>query len=115
MKVKEQTITNSALNSISEKRYNHNNDGSFKKDKKKSKKDNLKVNEKEVISAIDEFSKEKLTLKSGLKASLNKKGSKLSVTLKDSSGAIIRELTGNEFLELRKSIDKSGKIINQRV
>ena len=115
MKVKEQVVTNAIVNSVSEKRYNHNNDGSSKKDRKKSKKDNLKVNEKEVISAIDEFSKEKLTLKSGLKASLNKKGSQLNVTLKDSSGAIIRQLTGNEFLKLRKSIDKNGKIINQRV
>lgn len=77
------------------------------------------VSAEKVGQAIESFQKDASTQAHGLTASAVGNGPGLRVVLKDGSGAIVRQLTGQEFLELRKAASKDGrtrgKILDQKL
>jgi uncharacterized FlaG/YvyC family protein len=79
----------------------------------------FKVTVDEVSKAIDAFGSETAAVQNGLKASLRGDGPGLKVVLKDGSGAVIRQFTGEEFLKLREEVAKEGrsrgKILDQKL
>ena len=79
------------------------------------------VDEKNVQEAIEGFSKDIHADSNGLKATASGQGPGLKVILKDGSGAVIRQWSGEEFLKLRKAASndsgdpKRGKILDQKL
>jgi len=66
------------------------------------------VTEEQVRSAIEDFSQDRASRQAGLKASQAGTGPGLKVVLQDGSGTVIREFSGQEFIELREEVDKKG-------
>ena len=78
----------------------------------------FEVSDEKVGDAIQAFRKDGQTQAHGLSAEMIGKGPGLRVTLKDGSGAIVRQFTGEEFLKLREATAMgrpSGKILDQKV
>lgn len=69
----------------------------------------IQVSDAEVQTAIEVFSQDETVQAQGLKASLIQSGPFLKVVLKDGSGALVRQFTGEEFLKLRDAVKKEGK------
>jgi len=73
----------------------------------------------EVSKALESFTLDQQAKESGLSVSMDGKGPGLKVILKDGSGAVIRQLTGEEFVKLRDSVVKDqkspGKLIDQKL
>ena len=69
--------------------------------------------------AVIEFLADKQTLSNGLSAVVEGQGPGLKVVLKDQNGEIVRQLSGEEFLRLRKGVSKEaplpGKILDQKL
>lgn len=85
-----------------------------KKKDESSKDEAVEVDEDKVEKAIEQFAADELT--QGLQASAVGHGPGLKVVLKDGSGAVVRQLTGEEFLKLRQTVSsKSGKILDQKL
>ena len=76
------------------------------------------VNDQTVAQAVDHFGKDEMTRSAGLMAEVSGSGPGLRVTLKDGSGAVVRQFTGEEFLELREAAvnqgNTRGKILDQK-
>ena len=73
----------------------------------------VKVSDETVEQAMTEFIRENEAL--GLGAKAVGSGPGLKVLLKDSSGGVIRRLTGEEFLRLRQSLrPAAGKILDRK-
>lgn len=72
-----------------------------------------------INEAMDAFVAEKATLDSGLSVSLDGQGPGLKVVLKDGKGAIVRQMTGDEFVKLRETVSNDpksrGKILDQKL
>jgi hypothetical protein len=87
--------------------------------RRNSKRDELPVQAEDVSKAIEAFSLDQQAKENGLTLSVDGKGPGLKVILKDGSGAVIRQLTGDEFVKLRDSVVKdqksSGKLIDQKL
>lgn len=66
--------------------------------------------EEKVHAALNQFKSDGQTQASGLSASASGSGPGLKVTLKDSSGAVLRQVSGEEFLRLRQSLSKEGHV-----
>jgi hypothetical protein len=79
--------------------------------------DVFEVTDEKVGSAIDAFRRDTQAQARGLSAEMMGKGPGLRVTLKDGSGAIVRQFTGEEFLKLREATAgrASGKILDQKI
>lgn len=79
----------------------------------------IQVTDKEITDAMDSFTHDQQAQLNGLKAEAMGKGPGLKVVLKDGSGAVIRQMTGEEFLKLRKTVKdgtaKVGKILDQKL
>ena len=76
------------------------------------------VSDEKVGVAIEAFRRDGQAQAHGLSAEMVGKGPGLRVTLKDGSGAIVRQFTGEEFLKLREATAlgrPSGKILDQKV
>jgi len=75
-------------------------------------------NEAKVNEAVESFQADILAQSNGLSASVIGNGPGLRVVLKDGSGAVVRQLSGAEFLKLRESGSKEdrtpGKILDQK-
>ena len=88
-------------------------------DSKKEKEVHVDSNLQSVAHAIEEFSADKHAQANGLSAAMVGAGPGLKVVLKDGSGAIIRQLSGEEFLKLRETVTKDsskrGKILDQKL
>ena len=73
----------------------------------------------EVSAAIENFTADKKALENGLTASMAGSGPGLRVLLKDGTGAVIRQMTGDEFVKLRESVTQDpqsrGKILDQKL
>ncbi|MGE0616122.1 MAG: hypothetical protein AB7P04_10820 [Bacteriovoracia bacterium] len=69
----------------------------------------IAVNDEKVTAAMDAFTQDNQTRHNGLTATASGTGPGLQVTLKDGSGKVVRQMTGEEFLKLRESVAKSGK------
>src|SRR5690349_13558420 len=63
----------------------------------------IEVSDEKVGAAIDAFRRDTQTQANGLSAEMNGNGPGLRVVLKDGSGAIVRQFTGEEFLRLREA------------
>lgn len=82
------------------------------------KKDEKEVFDLERLSqAIDDFGTDPNTQIHGLNASQEGRGPGLRVTLKDGSGAIVRQFTGEEFLRLREAAatPARGRLLDKKL
>jgi hypothetical protein len=77
----------------------------------------LEVSDEKVGQAIEAFGRDTQAQASGLSAELNGKGPGLRVVLKDGSGAVLRQFTGEEFLKLREAATqgRSGRLLDQKI
>lgn len=77
------------------------------------------VSEQEMNTAVAEFRADPQTRESGLTAETEGHGPGLRIVLKDSNGAVVRQLTGEEFMRLRQGVSKDqrsrGKILDQKL
>jgi len=82
------------------------NDSSFKK----------QINLKTIEGELKQFTEDQQIQNADIHTSINGSGPGLRVVLKDGKGAVIRQFTGEEFIELRKIADredkKNGKILD---
>jgi hypothetical protein len=80
--------------------------------------DNLDGQEK-VKQALSAFSSDTQALANGLTASVTGSGPGLKVILRDGTGAVIRQFTGEEFLRMREAASQDGrnrgKILDQKL
>jgi hypothetical protein len=87
--------------------------------KDKSFAETLEVTRESVDSAVEEFDSERATQANGLHAHREGDGPGLRVVLKDGSGAVVRQLTGEEFLKLREAASLEtqprGKILDRKL
>ncbi len=71
-----------------------------------------------VEKAVGSFADDAQARASGLSVIAEGTGPGLKVVLKDASGSVVRQFTGQEFLELRKGASKDsrarGKILDQK-
>jgi hypothetical protein len=70
-----------------------------------------------VEAAVESFSGDESTQSSGISAQTEGQGPGLKVVLKDSTGGILRSVSGEEFLRLREAAyqgRKSGRILDQK-
>lgn len=77
------------------------------------------LSKEKIDKALAAFEKDAQTKANGLHASAEGQGPGLRVVLKDASGKVIRQLTGDEFLKLREAsagaaIGVRGKILDQK-
>jgi len=72
----------------------------------------LKVN-----SALAAFEQESAAALQGLKAAIEGSGPGLRVTLKDGTGAVVRQFTGEEFVRLREAAagTNRGKLLDKKL
>ncbi len=89
-----------------------------REDEKEGRKEPIQVTDEGVLSAMEGFRREIEADRKGLVAESKGSGPGLRVVLKDGSGAVIRQWTGEEFLELRKAVTTksgTGKILDQKL
>lgn len=79
----------------------------------------FEVADDRVVDAVDSFAHDAQALANGLNASMSGQGPGLRVVLKDGTGAIVRQFTGEEFLQLREAVAASGsargKILDRKL
>jgi hypothetical protein len=72
-----------------------------------------------VDRAVASFHSDSQAQANGLNASVVGEGPGLRVVLKDGSGAVVRQFTGEEFIRLREAVSKGaparGKILDQKL
>ena len=72
------------------------------------------ADDKKVAEAVESFQFDTQATHHGLQASLVGQGPGLRVVLKDSQGAVVRQLSGEEFIRLREATSR-GKILDQKL
>jgi hypothetical protein len=96
-----------------------NADSGKKDGEKKSFENRLEATQENVDAAVDAFKVDQQTQANGLSADVIGQGPGLKVILKDGSGAVIRQFTGEEFLKLREASTQQGaargKILDQKL
>ncbi|MCC7441340.1 MAG: hypothetical protein IT285_06895 [Bdellovibrionales bacterium] len=82
-----------------------------------SKKDRREPSREEVEDAIQHFATERLARERGFQADLVGSGPGLRVVLKDGTGAVVRQFTGDEFVKLRESVaaGPSGALLDRKL
>ena len=77
------------------------------------------ASEQEVAAAIESFAQDKDAQKSGIRAEVEGAGPGLKVFLKDSSGSVLRQLSGLEFVQMREAAASDsrvrGKLLDQKL
>lgn len=98
------------------------NGGNPKQNKQQKKKDEEKESEKPKQSfeeSVESFNNDPQAVASGLSVSAAGSGPGLRVILKDGQGAVIRQISGEEFVKLREEVAKSasgrGKILDRKL
>jgi len=80
--------------------------------------DKAMSNEK-LATEVSQYVLDEQLQNSGIQASIQGSGPGLKVVLKDGKGAVIRQFTGEEFIELRKMTEnedrKNGKILDLKL
>lgn len=123
MKVNPLTQAAQFFNRVTERREQDAYDGSQKRGKQRDqespkKKKSSEEFQAEVEAAVKSFEKDKSTTAVGLHAHSEGKGPGLKVILKDVSGNVVRQFTGEEFLKLREVASDQprgrGKILDQK-
>jgi len=112
------------FNRVTEKQDKDDFSGQFKQQqgqnfRKKQEQDEVDVTDQKVSEAIESFGADHQTAMNGLTATQEGSGPGLKIVLRDGQGAVIRQLSGEEFLRLRESVLKSekscGKILDQKL
>jgi uncharacterized FlaG/YvyC family protein len=62
-----------------------------------------------VNEELTHFAEENASLLAGISASVNGTGPGLRVTLKDGKGAVVREISGEEFMQMREASKVTGR------
>ncbi len=93
---------------------------SQKKDDPTQRESQAPVTDETVGKAVDDFQKDGQAQSNGLQASVTGRGPGLKVVLKDVNGAVVRQLSGEEFVKMRESRSTSGsptrgKILDQKL
>jgi uncharacterized FlaG/YvyC family protein len=87
--------------------------------KKEEEKEQLVVSDENVSHAIEKFSKDEELSQHGIQMSMVGTGPGLKVILRDGSGAVIRQLSGEDFLRLKQLTDKDthkhSRLLNTKV
>ena len=113
MKVTSFRETVAALNSVREKQDadggNARQQHEQQQKRKEAPEEEIEVTEEKVGAAIDAFAKDAGTQANHLNATMSGQGPGLRVVLKDGSGAVVRQLTGEEFLKLREAASMDTK------
>lgn len=121
VKVRPVIDTLSFTNRVERKSEKDGFDQEFQRQKKDDFQDESQkeASEEDVLSAVAQFEADQLSQKNGISASMEGGGPGLKVVLKDGTGTVIREFTGEEFLKLRETVSQegrsSGKILDQKV
>ena len=77
----------------------------------------FKATLEEVDAAIEKFVGDEAALTHGITAESSGNGPGLKVLLKDSTGGVLRSVSGEEFLKLREAVNagrRSGRILDQK-
>ena len=75
----------------------------------------VEVTDESVANALEAFSQDQDLKSKGLSAESLGQGPGLRVVLKDGSGRVVRQLSGEEFLKLREALDRRGKLLDQKI
>ena len=77
------------------------------------------MNNEKLASEVSQYALDEQLQNLGIQASIQGNGPGLKVVLKDGKGAVIRQFTGEEFIELRKMTEnedrKNGKILDLKL
>lgn len=88
-------------------------------DQEQKRKQEHEATPEEVNAAVEAFGSDALAQANGLSATAQGNGPGLKVVLKDGTGAIVRQFTGEEFLKLREAAGTDsrarGKILDQKL
>ena len=71
--------------------------------------ENFKATSEKVSAAIDSFSQEAQAQSNGLRVEQEGQGPGLRVVLRDGMGAVVRQFTGEEFVQLREAAMQEAK------
>jgi hypothetical protein len=89
----------------------------YEQPKKKEEEAEFVVTEENVQNAVEAFAGDEMNLSHGITAQTEGQGPGLKVVLKDASGGILRNVSGEEFLKLREAIaagNRSGRLLDQK-
>jgi uncharacterized protein YlxW (UPF0749 family) len=87
------------------------------KQKKKEEENEFEASIEAVEAAVEHFGADETNRSSGLSASTEGSGPGLKVLLKDSTGGILRSISGEEFLKLKEAVNsgaRSGRLLDQK-
>ena len=122
MKIGPLTEAIRSLNTVREKRDGGGGGGNaYEEQPKKREKEEpeVEVTPGSLDRALEEFKADSQAQANGLNAIVDGRGPGLRVVLKDGSGAVVRQFTGEEFLKLRDATTKNfrsrGKILDQKL
>jgi hypothetical protein len=112
-----------AMRSMSRVNEKHDADADARKERREQEQrqkndDNLPtefVTDEKVDQAIQSFSQEVQNRANGLTADKIGHGPGLKVVLRDGTGAVIRQFTGEEFLKVREAVANRGRILDQKL
>ncbi len=71
------------------------------------------ANSENVGKAVEDFHTEFQTQVAGLNACVEGSGPGLKVILKDGTGSVVRQFTGEEFLRLREAASGDGRVVGK--
>ncbi len=77
--------------------------------------ESIEVTDESVASALEAFSQDQDLKSKGLRAESLGQGPGLRIVLKDGSGRVVRQLSGEEFLKLREALDRRGQLLDQKI
>lgn len=124
MKIGSMLAVTSPYAKVQEKTGQEDSSESFAQQQKKEQKKQdenqiIQVTEGKVAEAIGAFGRDEQAQIQGISAATVGSGPGLRVILKDGTGVVIRQFTGEEFLKLREAVSKdrraNGKIIDQKL
>lgn len=85
--------------------------------KKDEKPEEFEASLEAVEEAIETFGADEINRTTGISASTEGNGPGLKVLLKDSTGGILRSISGEEFLKLKEAVNsgrRSGRLLDQK-
>ena len=89
----------------------------YERQQKKEERHQEQPNEFEVLQAVESYGVDDVNHEHGITATPDGQGPGLRVTLKDGSGGVLRNVSGEEFLKLREAVrngSRSGRILDQK-
>lgn len=119
MKIQPVMETIRSTEAVREKKDGQRRHQQHQDQQQKNDKNNLtfQVTDDKVESAMNEFQSDAQALAAGLSAAKEGSGPGLRIILKDGSGVVIRQFTGEEFVQMRDAVNgksASGKILDRK-